>query len=437
MLNSSQQTLTFTSRDIAATVFLFFVSTPALLSAGIFSVFMMAYLLLWLMVNRLTVPKEIIKLSLPILLLIIIGLLQSSGKNTYDVLKDIWYVGKSLLALIIGYTLMLHMRDLRLLLRATVLSATITSIYHLIMLAANPDLFRQSLYEFRVDVGMLFYIVSLGITIVAVSRKYSLVLFKRHKWLVFIVLPLCIASMFLSFSRTMIFMLIIMLLIIYNVLKIKHLNKAFTLIVVIAAFSSLTLIPYDEEEETLAYRTFFAKMAYTFKEIMVREYTEEREITLHWRGYESYMALQEYRSGTWLEHLTGKGFGTLIDLGIYVYLGDDEYRKIPVLHNGYLYLLVKTGLLGVVIYIFYFYKIILYAKAEHEWSEGSIRIAKKLIIAVSLVILLSTIGIAGFFNKSALVPFIVFLGALIAYVKITTGKNVFGGASSNPALMRG
>lgn len=428
MINGSREKLTFTNRDMAATVFLFFVSTPTVLSAGLFSTLMLIYLMLWPLKNRLTLPKEVVKLSLPILLLIIVGLLHSPGKNGYDVFKDIWYMGKSLLALIIGYTIMLNMRDLRLLLKSTVLSATITSIYHLTMLATHPELFRQSLYEFRGDIGILFYSVTLGIAIVAASWKYSFVLFKKHKWVIFLILPLCIGSMFLSFSRTMIFILVIMLLIVYNVLKIQYLNKAVTLVIIIVAFSSLTLIPYDEEETTLAYRTFFAKMAHTFKEIMVREYDDPREITLNWRGYESYMALQTYRSGTWMEHLTGKGFGTLIDLGIYTKLGEEEYREIPVLHNGYLYLLVKTGLVGVVIYIFFFYKIILYAKKDDDTMlDSSVMLAKKFIIAISFVILLSTIGIAGFFNKSALVPFTILLGALLAFVKISTGKNVFGG----------
>jgi hypothetical protein len=181
MLSGHSSKLTITRKSIAAFVLFFFVSTPVLIPPGMFSILMLTYLFLWLIATGLRVPRDVVFLSVPIMLLILLGLINSLHNEAYNIAKDIWYVGKSLLALIIGYLIMLKIKDLRLAIKAVLLSAAFGSLYHLHHLMTHPELFRQALYEFRGDVGTLFYIVSMGIAVIAASRRYSIELFKRHK----------------------------------------------------------------------------------------------------------------------------------------------------------------------------------------------------------------------------------------------------------------
>ncbi|MGC3977978.1 MAG: hypothetical protein QM751_06935 [Paludibacteraceae bacterium] len=73
------------------------------------------------------------------------------------------------------------------------------------------------------------------------------------------------------------------------------------------------------------------------------------------------MAIDTYADGNFLELFFGKGLGQLIDLKMYIELAGTDWRYIPVLHNGYAYILVKTGIIGVlffVIFYFNYFKII-------------------------------------------------------------------------------
>ena len=101
--------------------------------------------------------------------------------------------------------------------------------------------------------------------------------------------------------------------------------------------------------------SFFEKTANTSSEVNVHSYETFEDINLNWRGFEASRAAKTYAEFGDTEKLFGGGFGTNVDLGFAMKLlgshGWESLESISLLHNGYMELLVKTGLLGLSLFI--------------------------------------------------------------------------------------
>ena len=70
----------------------------------------------------------------------------------------------------------------------------------------------------------------------------------------------------------------------------------------------------------------------------------------NYRSYENIRTIEQLISE---ERLTiGEGIGSQVDLKQKVFLGDMQLRYISILHNGYMTVILKSGLIGLFIYLF-------------------------------------------------------------------------------------
>jgi O-antigen ligase len=157
------------------------------------------------------------------------------------------------------------------------------------------------------------------------------------------------------------------------------------------------------------------KMARSFEEITISDYTSMRDINLNWRGFESYQGLQAYMSGRFLEYIFGHGFGTLIDLGFFMAAENINMQQIPILHNGYLYILVKTGLIGLTLYFYFLIKLFRMGKYHINKNSLYMKVSGHLLTGLSLLFFTTTFAITGIFNKNALFSATLLLGCLLYY----------------------
>ena len=102
----------------------------------------------------------------------------------------------------------------------------------------------------------------------------------------------------------------------------------------------------------------------------------------------------------------GTGFGSLVNLKFHAPLTSDDkgLKYISELHNGYPYVLYKTGMFGLVLYLFFLIK--LYMKIYIKYSFEIVFIS-----AIGIFNLFSTLTITGIYNTSDIIVFI--LGALL------------------------
>jgi hypothetical protein len=161
--------------------------------------------------------------------------------------------------------------------------------------------------------------------------------------------------------------------------------------------------------------TLRGKFARSFTEIAVQDYTTMPDINENWRGFETYKALQTYLQGTAKEKVVGRGLGTAVDLGFEMKLGGGTFERITNLHNGYAFLLVKTGPFGLaVVCAFFMVLLIAAARCSVTARDADSLAAARLMAGATWVLILTTLVIDGLLNGTSVVPVQFLLGCSIA-----------------------
>jgi hypothetical protein len=175
---------------------------------------------------------------------------------------------------------------------------------------------------------------------------------------------------------------------------------------------------------------FFEKTANTSSEVNVHSYETFEDINLNWRGFEASRAVKTYGEFGETEKLFGGGFGTNIDLGFAMKLlgshGWEYLEFISLLHNGYLELLVKTGLLGLGLFIAFFIQIVVMALREFRKSEKCAKLNGRLLLWAVFVFVMTQGAITGILNKVELAPVLFLLGATCASVSLCDRHGLLG-----------
>ncbi len=169
--------------------------------------------------------------------------------------------------------------------------------------------------------------------------------------------------------------------------------------VVLLLVIAFTLIPFDALKVN-SDGTFMGKIMGSFSEVSIGQYTTEQDINMQYRGYESFMALKGYTDSDTKSWVFG-GLGKLIDLKTFVRLGEDtDFQYIPVLHNGWLYILVKTGFVGIIAYATVFLSLIVsnWRKYADTTGRPAIRLFAALSVGCIISLLLTNYIVTAFFN---------------------------------------
>ncbi|MDN2677713.1 O-antigen ligase family protein [Janthinobacterium sp. SUN033] len=130
------------------------------------------------------------------------------------------------------------------------------------------------------------------------------------------------------------------------------------------------------------------------------EWTQE-DIGTSYRAYEIFASFREFKNYPVLNEIFGGGFGALVHLDFPVPLGGAEYSEIPWMHNGYLYILVKSGLAGLLCYFIFLLK--MFRRAKHCTAPHG----RMMILGSIAGLLLSNMVICGIFSNESVFCYIV------------------------------
>lgn len=150
-------------------------------------------------------------------------------------------------------------------------------------------------------------------------------------------------------------------------------------------------------------------------------------LTRNYRAYESAMALDSWIEGGPEERILGRGLGHLVDLKFSVQLVDrnasrvlaDRMELIPILHNGYLYLLVKTGLTGLLCFLVFYGKE--WMRLRRLSTKGLVGVWGFLARSVLLSTILATFVVSGPYNKGSWLTSCVILGLALGRMDLLRG----------------
>ncbi|MEO3406424.1 hypothetical protein AAFN85_21100 [Mucilaginibacter sp. CAU 1740] len=324
----------------------------------------------------------------------VLGLIAGYQNATYLILKDFYYFSIPVLFMLSGIVLARRI-EVELFLKTIVIAGVLVSFvvtgisisYMGVGALADP-------YSAHYAIGIVGAPAPpLAFACLLFTRKFNITLFRRALFNIFLAVNAFGIYMFASRTYFIITLCFLMLLVVDKIKKIWIFPIIFVLGLLVIV---LPFITFSVDSNS----TFLNKIMGSFNEVSIGNYNTEQDINLRYRGYESFMALRGYLEGGMRDWVFG-GLGKLIDLKTFVRLGEDvDFQYIPVLHNGWLYILVKTGAVGVITYITIFFGLIITKWRLYANTAGKpvIRMFSAFIIGCVLSLLLTNYIVTAFFN---------------------------------------
>ena len=366
----------------------------------VFYVLMIALLIIGTLNDKAVYYNSSFLMMLPLILLVVFGMVRGMGDINKDYIRDVVIFSKNIVYILGGIALGKYIKDFNTFFKYFFILAFIGSLYHIGTFAAHIHE-ATSLESIRFYAGYENVVEAVTLAIF-VSRKVNKDFRKiveelpRHSTIMIMVIGL---SFLLYFSRTMIVVLFVLSFFLCNIVYIRKIfskqnAKVFrALIFAVVGFYLIVLIaslgPSDSPLQRLVVKFQDIPQEVSWDAKRNASATLD-DINDNWRGYEAYQGLLKYYSGTDLQKTLGYGFNAKIDLNIIMKLAGQDYDKVPVLHNEYVTLLVKTGWVGLILYLAFLYMFgmskINYTREEHP----EIYYSYQMLSGMSIVSLLNT-----------------------------------------------
>jgi O-antigen ligase len=378
------------------------------------------------LITNMRVDRRLLGVLTPFVVIVFLGLATGTNAKQYDYFKDAWYVGNPLLVLVAGYIFYVAKPDLASGLRAFVIGGSLVAVWQLRAYFFEPGLILKSLSTIRGTIGTGFFAPVLAfVTLLIFARQWKAGL--RLPTFVGVPLLMVIALAVVGvFSRTSLLVVVIGLAAWAGCFAKREWFRLGVplLLVVLLAFALQLLVDVDSDR---VMETFLGKLARSFQEVAASDYTDLRDVNLSYRGYETKRAIEQFAAGNIVQMLFGQGFGAQVDLGLSLPLGGENgarfVRYITYLHNGYMFLLVKVGLVGLLLYVAvlaYLYRVGRQAAAL-PMDQVRCRVGR-LFQATVVTLAATTYVVGGVFNKLDMLPFMLLMGYLLAYLRQPDSK---------------
>lgn len=335
----------------------------------------------------------------PLLVILISGMVVGAiwGNNLHYYIRDIAFFSSPLIYFVMGYVCIRRKYiDLTMLLRAIIYGALIVSILHIFNVIMNIN--SISLNTMRTKFGTSSVVTLCAIVVLLFGKEYVSVP-KKMKWSL---LLLFMVSIILYLSRTAVIMLLLSAVIfaIKRNMKIDF-GQVIKIIFVagIICGISLWILPRD------AVDWIVQKFVNISKETTVKgvvNWTYETA-TQYSRAYEKYSAIKMFKEASWLKQIFGFGFGMLFHLDIALRIGGEPLTELGTIHNTYYLVFFKTGVIGFVAMLYFFF--------------GKLRRAFQMISQSEFIAKLEIVLICWVLVESLVVPtfFVMYSSFLVAY----------------------
>lgn len=365
--------------------------------------------------NKTTISLKFFKTIFPLLIVFIVGFI-GYLINFYSLsatIKDVIYFLKPIIVLSFSYLLVKDLKDLFLFLRIIVFTAGFTAFIHLFGIFILGDFTNNSIHELRGDFGLDNFIEILAFYIILFSNKFlGKSIFKDKRWN-YCMLIFFLGSIYLYFSRTMLVTFFLIGLSILGYTKItKNTFKIIGLVLVFISLLYAYLFSVKIDRNAKGVEAFLYKIKIAPEEIFKTKVDREnhKELWDHWRGYEAKRALALMDKNP-SSYIYGTGYGSLINLKFKAPLGEKDMKHISRIHNGYVFVLYKTGIVGLVLYLLFLIKLYLNVYKRSETKEQLF--ITRTIVSISVFYFFSSLIITGIYIPIDAVVFV--LGGLLAF----------------------
>lgn len=384
-----------------------------------------AFLLLLIVSGKGIVSSRFLKTLLPIAIVFVLGFLGFFWNDYLIVnfIKDLTHFIKPLFAISIGYLTFKSINSASIFIKTIIKVAVVTAVVHLIGVLFFSSLISGSIQDAR-EFGLDNFIEIFAMYMLLFSSKYNIDLFEKPIYKK-VILSILIVSTILYFSRTMLGMIFILGFSFSRYAKIT--SKSIKIIGILIAtlflfYAYLGTVKFERNSKGIEALLYKIKMApgEVFNAKVNRE--DHRELWDHWRAYEAKRALNLMEDNP-SSFITGTGYGSLVNLKFKAPLGENGMRYISVLHNGYIFILYKIGIFGVLFYLLFL--INLYRRIYHFSANQQILFFKILISTIGVYFLFTSLIITGIYIPKDAILFILG-GALYFENKVKSVNTIVG-----------
>ena len=318
--------------------------------------------LVWLIVTLITIKKSyslsfLKYLSYFILIIAIsffVGLF--FDHRLYFIIRDITYLLKPIFGLILGYQLFYN--KIKNPFQFIVYAGVAIASYHLLLVSWGIFIKgARNVTQIRGYGGFFNDFEIYTLIILLFSKKFQLNFSKRKTFFFIVILSV---SSFFYLARTNFIQFIILFIAIkgWLVLNKRSISIIASLLVLIT-ISYASIYNYNPKRNGDGLNQFLYKIKNAPKEAFSTKINRDdwKDFNDNYRSYENIRTTEQLSDHKTM--LFGEGIGSQVDLKQKVFLGDMQLRYISILHNGYMTVYLKSGILGVLILlgsIFFFFK---------------------------------------------------------------------------------
>ena len=294
-----------------------------------------------------------LKILLPLVGILILGTRVGTGYGIIHILRDYAYFSSPIFSFAMGYVLYKHMTLERFILLLTLLG-TLYSLVYLMQITFRFDT------VFVGDTEKTRYFVGTGTPFPILAWVFILLGFKYLKKFNINIL---IWSLFLSIntlaiiyfaSRVYYFTILLFFFPLLYVILIGN-NKLLgkVLFYIAATISVLVIFTLLQGDNFLA-----EKMRNSLTEMFMQNFDDYDSVIHNWRAYELFEAVKTFMNAGWTNKIIGFGFGKTVYLEYELLMPLLTISEIPIFHNGFAYLLVKTGIIGICLELLFSYMLL-------------------------------------------------------------------------------
>lgn len=367
------------------------------------------------------VNKRIFGLLSPLLIVFFIGFVGflTNESNLFVASKDVFHSLKPMLGIFLGFLIFSISKSFKKILQNIVLAGFLSSLIHLFIVLFFTNFLTGSINEIR-DLTRDNFLDLIALFLLLFHNKFfgeQLVVNKYRKYFILVISISCV----LYFSRTMIIAAILFLITFYGYSKITLKSiKIFSIIFVsiVALYSYLYSVKIERNKPGI--EAFLYKIKIAPEEIFETNINRDNHKDLwdHWRAYEAKRALsllfEDKRN-----ILFGCGYGSEVNLKFKAPLDGPEghgLKYISELHNGYIYVLYKFGIAGILIYLFMLIKLYLFNKNSTNFNN-------LMLSFIGLFYFFTSFTITGMYNNRDII--VIILG--LVYSKFLFDKSNYNG----------
>lgn len=329
--------------------------------------------------------------------------------SIYNKIRDITYLLKPIIGLIIGYNFAKKYANNTL--NYIINCGVFLSIIHLlIVLFAVLNFKILSVSEIRHYSGYFNDFEPYVFVLILFSDKFNIIISKQKKY---IYLAIVATSILFYLSRTNFIQLIILVLAVNGFFNFNKRSLKVISITILVTILSYGLLYYSNPKRKGSYtEEFLYKVKIIPIEAFKTKINQEdwKDFNDNFRSFENIKTVNQISYGGLQTIISGKGLGSTVDLGRQVRTNDDTLiRYYPYLHNAFSTVLLKSGILGVIVYLFSIYLI---AKKKISQDIQVVNL-NNLLLGSGVFLIMSSWVFMGFFLK--LDSKSILIGLLIGY----------------------